>query len=134
MKSRFDVLTTAGGFLLAVAPLFAHHSFMAEFDQKKPVNLAGTVTGVQWQNPHTYFLIDVKDENGKVVNWRLETGSPSALMLRGWTRETMKTGDHVIVYGYRSKDVPNIAAARSVTMPDGRTLFGGQTDDGGPAR
>jgi hypothetical protein len=72
--------------------------------------------------------MDVKDENGKVVNWRLETGSPSSLMLRGWTRETMKTGDHVVVH------VPNVAAARSVTMANGQTIFGGQMDDGGPTR
>jgi Family of unknown function (DUF6152) len=133
MKFKFGVLTAVGGFLLAV-PVSAHHSFMAEFDQRKPVILTGAVTGVEWQNPHTYFYMDVKDENGKVVNWRLETGSPSALMLRGWTRETIKAGDHVVVQGYRSKDVPNVAAARSVTMTDGRTIFGGQTDDGGPRR
>jgi hypothetical protein len=76
----------------------------------------------------------VKDENGKVVNWRLETGSPDALLLRGWTRETIKVGDHLVVQGYRAKDIPNVAAARSVTMMDGRTIFGGQTDDGGPTR
>ncbi len=134
MRCKFGVLTAVGGFLLAVVSASAHHSFMAEFDQRKPVILTGAVTGVQWQNPHTYFFVEVKDDNGKVVNWRLETGSPAALMSRGWKRETVKTGDHVVVHGYRSKDVPNVAAARSVTMADGRTIFGGQTDDGGPTK
>ena len=134
MNLKFRILTALGGFFLTVVPASTHHSFMAEFDQSKKVTLDGTVTKVEWQNPHTYFLVAVKDVNGKTANWRLETGSPSALILRGWTRETMKTGDHVVVHGYRSKEIPNVAAARSVKMADGRTIFGGQTDDGGPTQ
>jgi len=134
VRSHLGLFTALGGFLLTVVSAFAHHSFMAEFDQKKPVILTGEVTGVEWQNPHTYFSMDVKDDTGKVVNWRLETGSPGALMARGWKRETTKTGDHVVVYGYRAKDVSNVAAARSVKMADGQTIFAGQTDDGGPAK
>jgi hypothetical protein len=130
---KFNLLTALGSFLLLV-PASAHHSFMAEFDQKQPVVLTGVVTGVEWQNPHTYFLIDVKDANGKVVNWRLETGSPGSLTSRGWKRETMKPGDHVVVHGYHSKDATHAAAARSVTLADGRTIFAGQTDDGGPVK
>jgi Family of unknown function (DUF6152) len=133
MKLSLGMLTAVGGLLVAL-PIAAHHSFMAEFDQRKPVTLTGAVTGVEWQNPHTYFYMDVKDESGKIVNWRLETGSPGALLLRGWTRETIKVGDHLVVQGYRAKDIPNVAAARSVTMADGRTIFGGQTDDGGPTQ
>jgi hypothetical protein len=78
--------------------------------------------------------LDVKDNNGKDVNWRLETGSPNALLRRDWTGEAMKVGDHITVHAYRSKDTPNTAAARSVTMAGGRTLFGGQTDDNGPEK
>jgi Family of unknown function (DUF6152) len=133
MKLSLGMLTAVGGLLVAL-PIAAHHSFMAEFDQRKPVTLTGAVTGVEWQNPHTYFYMDVKDESGKIVKWRLETGSPGALLLRGWTRETIKVGDHLVVQGYRAKDIPNVAAARSVTMADGRTIFGGQTDDGGPTQ
>ena len=120
--------------LLAAEPSFAHHSFMAEFDQRKPVTLEGVVTNVEWTNPHTFFYVDVKDKTGKTVNWALETGSPSVLIARGWTRDTMKVGDRVKVYAYRAKDKETLAAARSVVLKDGRTLFGGQTDDGGPPK
>lgn len=94
----------------------------------------GVVTKVEWVNPHTYFYVDVRDQSGKIVNWALETGSPGALTFRGWTRDTLKAGDRVTVYGYRSKESLDRAAARSVTLIDGRTLFGGQTDDGGPPK
>jgi hypothetical protein len=134
MKVKSTVLLLIGGLSLAPMPMLAHHSFMAEFDQKQPVTMSGVVTAVKWQNPHTFFYVDVTDGNGKTVNWALETGSPNALLMRGWTRETMKQGDHVLVRGYRAKDGANLAAARSVTLADGRTVFGGQMDDGGPTR
>ena len=131
-KTLSGVLGAAS--LLIALPTWAHHSFMAEFDQRLHVVLEGTVKNVEWINPHTYFYLDVKDQSGKNVNWTLETGSPSVLIARGWTRDTMKLGDHVTVHAYRAKDKPNLAAARSVTLADGRTLFGGQTDDGGPTK
>lgn len=134
MKSTWNLVIVAPVLLLAVVPLLAHHSFMAEFDMKQPVTLQGLVTKVEWQNPHTYFYLDVKGDGSQSVNWALETGSPSALMARGWLKETVKPGDRVTVRGYRSRERPKVAAARSVQLPDGRTLFGGQTDDGGPAQ
>jgi Family of unknown function (DUF6152) len=134
MKLKLVVSIFAGGLSMVSAPLLAHHSFMAEFDEKQPVNVEGVVTDVKWQNPHTFFTVEAKDGKGKKASWILETGSPNALILRGWTRETMKLGDHVSVRGYRAKAGSNLVAARSVTLADGRTIFGGQTDDGGPTQ
>jgi Family of unknown function (DUF6152) len=132
MKLKSAVALLAAGLSLASTLLLAHHSFMAEFDQRRKISMEGVVTAVKWQNPHTYFYVDVADKNGKVVNWALETGSPNSLLVRGWRRDTMKPGDHVSVRGYRAKDGSSLAAAGSVTFADGRTLFGGQMDDGGP--
>jgi hypothetical protein len=132
MNVKSTVILLIGGLLLTAMPTLAHHSFMAEFDQNQPVAMEGVVTAIKWENPHTFFYVDVKDQNGKTVNWELETGSPNSLRVRNWTKETMKPGDHVSVRGYRARGKSKLAAARSVTLPDGRTLFGGQMDDGGP--
>lgn len=112
--------------------MLAHHGFMAEFDKARPVTVEGVVTQVVWENPHTFFYVAVKEPNGAAVNWTMETGSPSVLIARGWNRDTLKPGDRVVVHAYLGKKDSHLGAARSVVMPDGRTLFGGQTDDGGP--
>jgi hypothetical protein len=104
------------GAVLAAAPAVAHHSFAAEYDSKKAVTLKGTVTKVDWMNPHVYFYIDVEDERGNVTNWGLEMGPPNGLQQRGWTKNTMKVGDVVVVEGTLAKDGTNQANARSVTM------------------
>ena len=132
MKKTSSVAAIATVLLLAAAPVLAHHSFAAEFDQNKPVTLMGTVTKVEWMNPHTHFYIDVKDESGKVTNWDLETGSPNALARRGWTRHSLNEGDMVAVQAFRAKDGTNLASARTVTLADGRKVFAGSADDGGP--
>jgi hypothetical protein len=101
----------------------AHHSFAAEFDANQPLELKGTVTRIEWMNPHAYFYIDVKDGSGKVTSWGLEMGSPNGLMRQGWTRNSMKIGDEVVVEGSRAKDGSNIANARSVVLGNGEKLF-----------
>ena len=105
-------------------PVLAHHSFAAEFDASKPLKLTGTVTRLEWTNPHTWFFIDVKGEDGKITNWGFEMGSPNGLMRAGWTRNSMKAGDIVTVEASRAKDGSNNANARSVTLAStGKTLF-----------
>jgi hypothetical protein len=104
------------GLFLAAVPAVAHHSFAAEYDSKKLITLKGIVTKVDWMNPHVYFYLDVKDEAGNITNWGLEMGPPNGLQRSGWTRNTMKIGDEVIVAGTLAKDGSNQANARSVTM------------------
>ena len=131
MGTKLLYLTT-GLLLAAAAPMLAHHAFAAEYDSTKPVKITGVVTKVEWMNPHTHFLIDAKDENGKVTNWDLETGSPNALSRRGWTRHSLKEGDVITVDAFRAKDGSNLASARMVRLADGRKVFAGSADDGGP--
>ena len=110
----------------------AHHSFAAEFDAQKPIRLVGTITRVQWTNPHSFFYIDVKDENGAVVNWACEGGGPGALSRRGWKRGDLKLGDTLVVDGYMARDGSHLIDARRVTLPDGRIVSGASAGDGGP--
>jgi hypothetical protein len=115
-----------------VAPVNAHHSFAAEFDGSKAIRLVGALTKVDWSNPHTYFYLDVKDDKGKVVNWACEGGGPGALSRRGLGKGDLKLGDTIVVDGYRAKDGSNLIDARRVTLPDGRSIYGGSPGDGGP--
>jgi hypothetical protein len=105
------------------APIAAHHSFAAEFDDTKPVKVTGTITKVEWQNPHIWFYVDVKNADGTVTNWAFSGGAPGQLMRRGITRETLKIGAEVVVDGFRAKDASNNGFGRSVTYPDGRNVF-----------
>ena len=131
MKVRLSILLT--GFLLAGSlPLLAHHSFAAEFDAGKALRLTGALTKIEWTNPHTYFYIDVKEENGSVVKWGCEAGSPGALTRRGFKRGDIKLGDTIIVDGYRAKDGSRLIDARRVMLPDGRVVSGASAGDGGP--
>jgi hypothetical protein len=115
-----------------VTPLLAHHSFAAEYDEKKPITLKGVVTKVEWANPHARFYVDVKDDKGNVTNWNLELASPNVLVRSGWTRKSLQVGDAVEVSGSQAKDGSNMANARAVTLPDGRKVFAGSSGDGGP--
>jgi len=128
MGSRLTAVVAGLGLLAVAGPTFAHHAFTAEFDAKQPIKLTGTVTKLEWQNPHTWFYIDVKDDTGKITNWGLEMGSPNLLIRSGWSRNSMKMGDLVTVEGYRSKDGSNIANAWVVTLTNtGQRLFAGSS-------
>jgi uncharacterized protein DUF6152 len=109
--------------LFLPAAAIAHHSFSAEYDSKKPVELKGSVTSIEWVNPHAWIHLDVKDESGKVTPWDCELGSPNLLMRNGWRRDSIKPGDTIIVNGSQAKDGAHMANARTVKMSDGRKVF-----------
>ncbi len=117
MRTSSLVLFVAFGLALATAPLSAHHSFAAEYDGKKPIQLQGVVTKIDWENPHVYVYIDVKDDAGNVVNWALEGHPPNTLRRTGWTKSALKVGDTISVTGWHSKDDSYRIAGREVTLP-----------------
>jgi hypothetical protein len=132
MTMRLRAFTIVGltSVLLAAAPLLAHHSFAAEYDAKKPIELKGTITKVEWMNPHVYFYIDVKDESGKMASWAFEMGPPRLLERGGWKKNTMKEGDEVIVSGTLAKDGGKHGNARSVTMANTGQKLGAASSEG----
>lgn len=122
----------AGLIACAAAPMFAHHAFSAEFDAKKPVKLKGTVTKVEWINPHSWIHVDVKNADGSVTSWMVEGGSPNALLRRGVAKTTLQEGMEILVDGYQSKDGTNRANGRDITFADGRKLFVGSSGTEAP--
>ena len=130
MKITFpNGFAIVAGLILSSVPALPHHSFAAEYDANKPVTITGTVTKVEWMNPHTYFYIDVKDEKGTVTNWGLEMGSPNGLMRQGWTRNSLKKGDVVTVNGSLAKDGSKLANARKIILADGTPVLGASSQD-----
>jgi hypothetical protein len=125
MRAKLFIVIAGAALVLASRSIVAHHSFAAEFDANKPFKMTGTVTKVEWMNPHTFFYIDVTDEKTKkVANWAMEMGSPNGLMRQGWTRNTMKIGDVVTVEGSLAKDGSNTGNARAVVLAStGQRLF-----------
>jgi hypothetical protein len=131
MRAKLAILLASAGLLTSALPVFAHHSFAAEYDASKPVELRGVVTKMEWTNPHARFYIDVKDANGNITNWNFELASPNVLSRNGWTRHSLKEGDVITVQGSRAKDGSYLANARSVTLADGRKVFAGSATESG---
>jgi Family of unknown function (DUF6152) len=125
-------IAVAGVLAGSAGPVSAHHAFAGEFDAEKPVTLRGTVTRVEWINPHAWIHIDVTDDAGNVESWRIEAGSPNTLVRRGMTRESIPPGTEVVVFGYRHRNGSNAANGRDVTLPDGSKLFLSSPRTGAP--
>ena len=124
-KCSLSFLSCAAGLILSIAPAWAHHSFAAEYDEKAPVTLKGTVNDVSWVNPHSWVIIDVKDDGGKVTTWRCETAPPNMLIRQGWTKNSLKKGEPVTIVGFKAKDGSATMTASSVTLADGKKMFTG---------
>ena len=130
MRTKLAVLAVGAGLLLSAAPLSAHHAFAAEFDIKRPVKLRGTVTKMDWINPHSWIYIDVKGPDGKIVSWMVEGGSPNALLRLGFGKSALPPGSEVVVEGFQAKDGANRAVGQFVAFADGRKLFLGGSAPG----
>ena len=121
---------TISGLLVAAVPAVAHHAFAAEFDVNSPVKVKGTVTKIDWVNPHAWLYVDVKDESGKVTNWHFELGPPNALFRLGWKKDSIPAGTEVTITGFRAKAQETVANGRSIILADGRELFSGGSGPG----
>jgi hypothetical protein len=130
--TRAALLFVAGVVLLSAAPVAAHHAFAAEFDAKKPLKLQGTVKNMEWINPHAWIHIDVKKPNGATEEWAVEAGPPNTLFRRGFTKKSLPAGTQIVIEGYQAKDGTRKVNGRSMTFPDGRTLFLGAPGTGAP--
>jgi hypothetical protein len=132
MRAKLTVMALGVGLLLTAVPLVAHHSFAAEYDATKAVKFTGTVTTMEWINPHAWIHIDVKKPDGKVESWMIEAGAPNALLRRGFTKASLPVGTVITVEGYQAKDGANRANGRDITYQDGKKLFVGSSGTGAP--
>ena len=132
MRAKLSVVVAGLGLMLAAVPVLAHHSFAAEYDAQKPVKFQGTVTQMEWINPHAWIHMDVKQADGKVVNWMVEAGAPNALLRRGFNKQSLLPGTVILVEGYQAKDGAMRANGRDITYTDGRKLFVGSSGTGAP--
>lgn len=119
------------GSLVFGLPVSAHHSFQAVYDMNAPITVEGTVTKLEWMNPHIYYYVDVAQQDGTVINYRIEGGTPNSLYRRGWRKDDMQPGDTITVEAFKARNGTNNLAGRRVVLPDGRRVFSGSTD-GGP--
>ena len=134
MRGKFALLAATAGLLISGGPALAHHSFAAEYDANQPLTLKGTVTKIEWTNPHARFYISVKDEKGALTDWNLELASPNGLVRNGWTRKSLNVGDEVTVQGSAARDGSKMANARVVTLANGRQVFAGSSGGDAPPR
>jgi hypothetical protein len=129
MKRKLTLCFALVTAVATAAPALAHHSFAAEFDADKAVDLTGIVTNVEWANPHTYFYIDVENDQGDIENWAIELGSPNGLMRRGWHRNSLQIGDVVTISGSQARDNSFKCNARTVVLASGERLFAGSSQN-----
>src|SRR5437667_7850915 len=135
MRTKILALIIGIGLLLAAIPVWAHNAFAAEFDSNKPIKFRGTVTKMEWINPHAWIHIDVKGDDGKITPWMIEAAAPNALLRRGWTKNSLLAGTDILVEGFQAKDGANRANGSIITFTDGRKLFVGSSGDGeGPPK
>jgi len=132
MRRHILVGLAAVSLTLAAAPLYAHHAFSSEFDADKPLQLSGTVSKMEWVNPHAWIHIEVKTPDGKVEEWMIEGGTPNTLFRRGVNKNSLPYGTVIVVDGYQAKDGTLKGNGRDITLPDGRKLFIGSTGTGAP--
>ena len=132
MRQKLAIAAAGLGAFVLAQPALGHHSFAAEFDVNQPVTLKGTVTRMEWINPHSWIHIDVKNDDGSVTAWMIEGGTPNTLFRRGFTKESLQAGTEITVIGYRAKNGKNRANGRDLVLPDGRRLFMGSSGTGAP--
>ena len=133
MRVHASALVAVLSLVASAVPLSAHHSFAAEYDANKPVTITGTVTKLEWMNPHARFYVDAKGSDGKITHWNFELGAIPVLVKQGWRRDSLKPGDEVTVEGSRAKDGSTTGNARVVRLADGRRVFGGSSGGDAPA-
>jgi Family of unknown function (DUF6152) len=134
MKVWIGVVVGVVALAWSAGPAIAHHSFAAQYDADKPITLKGTVSKIEWTNPHARFYVDVRDEKGTVTNWNLELASPNVLVRNGWSRKSLTVGDEIVVEGSLAKDGSKMANARVVRLADGRRVFAGSSGGDAPTK